>query len=373
MKRKIEVIDFLRGIAILAIVIIHIVAFRDRDFFISEYIHSPFLFTLREILQFAVITIVLCSGFSLYNSNKNLSFKKKDLHRFFLKRVFRLLIPWWVFLAIFFAIHSFLNFCLNLNFIDLTFEFVFSSLIMVGGTGMGLIILLLLFLGLLFPLLKFLYDNYNKKIIFGLFFSVYMALFLISIFFHKIDIYNIQLEIGNLLPYLIFILILITGWSFVYMLGFLLNDYYNKHTLLKKEWKLIIGFFAGFIIFFIFYYLLNLDTSLHLNKAFISPLYLFFGLLVTFFLLTLFFAYRHFIHNHLMNFFTFFSSNSYWIYIWSILVTSIVIPFLTFFSSVDIYVRFVIASILIIFGTILLVVLQKKLIKIKMYLEKHHF
>ncbi|MBI2124247.1 acyltransferase family protein, partial [Candidatus Pacearchaeota archaeon] len=119
MEHKIEAIDYLRALSVLAIIIIHVIAWHDSSIS-TEYTQSSFLFKLRDFLQFSVVTLIICSAFSVYVSNKKISFKPEEIGTFYKKRIKRLLFPWWMFLIIFFSAHAIIKLVFNAEFIDLS-------------------------------------------------------------------------------------------------------------------------------------------------------------------------------------------------------------------------------------------------------------
>lgn len=371
MKHKIEAIDYLRGLSILAIIVIHVLAWHDVGM-LTEYTKLPFLFNLRDLLQFSVVTVIICSGFSLYLTNNQISLKPKELAMFYQKRIKRLLFPWWIFLIIFFSIHIIIKYLFNIELIDLSKQYILSSFLMLGGIGFGWLVLVMLILTLLFPFLKYLYDNVNKKLLF----STMAIAYLISMFwFNKnpLNILNFQIDAINNFFLITMVIPFIIGWSMIYMVGFLLEQFYNEHPSIRQELQLTFGFIGMFIVIQVVYNFLKLERLLHLNKYPPSPYYLSFGLMATFILLTIFFSYKHFIHEHLKRFLSFVSSNSYWLFMWNALTISLIIPFLSMFNFINVYFKLVVDIVLNIIGVTLLVLLQKKLIKIEMHLEKHHF
>ncbi|MBW2994903.1 acyltransferase [Candidatus Woesearchaeota archaeon] len=362
MQHKIEAIDYLRGLSILAIIVVHVLAWHDISV-LTEYTRVPALFNLRDVLQFSVVTIVICSGFSLYMKHQ----KIKNINSFYTHRLKRLLFPWWIFLAVFFSVHLIIKFIFKTELIELSQDYVLSSFLMMGGIGIGWLILLILTLTVLYPLLKYLYDNVNKRLLF----SLSAIFYLISIFVFNINpiaIHEMRFDI-SIIPLAITFII---GWSIVYMIGFSLEQFYNYHPSIKKELRLTFGFVALYFLVRIVHNIFNLNKQLYLNKYPPSPYYLTFGLAITFVLLSLFFSYKHFIHAHLKKLLAFFSSNSYWLFMWNALTLSFTIPFLAMFEF-NIYFKLIIAIVLNVAGVTLLVKLQKKLIKIEMHLEKHHF
>jgi len=371
MNPKNESIDYLRGLAIVAIIVIHILAWHDNSI-LTEYTKMPLLFNLRNLLQFSVVTLVVCSGFSLYLTHKELSLKPNELLAFYKKRIKHLLIPWWIFLAIFFIIHTIIKYTFKIELVDLSKKNIISSFLMAGGIGFGWLILLMLMLTFLFPFLKYLFENVDKKVLFSIMTVAYIGSILL---FNKnyFNILNYGIYDIKFIPLITFVIPFIIGWSIIYTVGFSLNHFYNEHPSIKKELHLTFGFIVSFIAIDFIYYFKGFERVLYLSKYPPSPYYLSYGLMATYILLTIFFSYRHVIHIYFKRFLSFFSSNSYWLFMWNGLTLSLIIPFLKVFNFSNIYVKLIFDIILNFIFVYVLVFLQKKLIKIEMHLTSHHF
>ena len=370
MEHKTEVIDYLRGLSILSIIVIHVIAWHDNAIF-TVYTKVPALFNLRDFLEFSVVTIVICSGFSLYLAYKP-SLNFKDLLHFYKKRFKRILMPWWIFLIIFFSIHYIIKLIFGLELIELSRNYILSSFFMIGGIGFGWLVLLMLVLSFLFPFLKYLYKNYNRSI---LFITVTIAYVLSLIIFEiePIHVFHLSLDSISIVSLIIFAIPFVLGWSIIYLVGFLLEELYNKPQFIRKVSQLTLVFIGLFILVNIIFSIFNLDKHMYLNKYPPTPEFLSFGLMGTFMLLTLFFSCKHFIHAHFKKPLSFFSSNSYWLFMWNALTLSFVIPFLSLFEFNNIFLRLIIAIIFNVLGVSLLVLLQERSIKIAMRFKNTTF
>ena len=361
MKHKVEVIDYLRGFSILAIIIIHVIAWHDNAIF-TVYTKSPALYNLRDYLEFSVVTIMICSGFSLYISHGKLSLNFKDLLHFYKKRFQRLLIPWWTFLTIFFSIHYIIKIIFGLELIDLSRKYILSSYFMVGGIGFGWLVLLMLVVTLLFPFLKYLHTKVNKIVLFNVLIISYVSSLIIFDIEH-IHVFHLNLDSISISSFIILMIPFILGWSIAYMIGFSLAQHYNTPQFMNKMLGATIGFIVLFISVNVIYTILDLDKHLYLNKYPPTPEFLSFGFMATFILIILLFSCKMFIHEHLQKLLSFFSSNSYWLFMWNALTLSFFIPFLALFEFNNIFVRLIIAIVLNIMGVSLLVLVQNRFIK----------
>lgn len=365
MHHKIEVIDYLRGLSLIAIIIIHVIGLNDTSL-ISEYSKLPILFALRDILQVAVITIIICSGFSIYLTQRNLQLSCGSVIPFYKKRFKRLLLPYWYFLIIFFAIQYLIKWIFGKELVTLSKSYILSSFLMMGGIGIGWLVLLMLIIMLFFPFINYFYNRFNKLNVFIITIILYLLSYLLSITYH-FDIFNLKFEIISLI---FFSATFIFGWSLVYMLGFYLEELYNNHLSLKKELRITLFLIALFASINLLYKYLGMDIFLYKNKYPPTPYYLSMGLMFTFIFLTIFFLYKRIIHKHIRKTLEFFSNNSFWAFLWNALTVTLISPIL-FFQNI--YLRFIIELLLNFLFVIFLVTIQKRFIKMKIFSDKHHF
>ena len=131
-KHRDEVIDYLRGMAIILIILAHTLSPRT-VLSASVYISNPILYSLYQGIHFMVVIIVIASGYSLYRSHPKLEMKAKDILFFYGHRIRRLLLPWWYFCAAYFAIHYLISLIFGTSLIDLSYGRVFRSLFLLAG------------------------------------------------------------------------------------------------------------------------------------------------------------------------------------------------------------------------------------------------
>jgi peptidoglycan/LPS O-acetylase OafA/YrhL len=371
MEHRIEAIDYLRGLAILLVIIIHIIAIQDITS--TDYTNSELLYNLRNLFQFCVITLVVCSGFSLYIANKDLKLRPKELLVFYNKRLKRLLLPYWLFLLFFIAVHYLLRLATGVQLENISLKYLTESILFIGGiSGLRFLIAAMVMLTLLFPFLKALYDRFNKLTLFTVLTLAYIAT--VAVFrYLPIDIWTAEWQSLGVIQVINFSLCFVLGWSIAYMLGFMIEKYYKDLSSIKREIQLTALFIVLFVAARIALDLLHTSNGMVLNKYPPSPYYLSYGIMMTFALLTLFFRYKHFMHKITKHFFDFFSTNSYWLFLYSALTISIISPIVRETRIGNIYIRFFVDVVLNLVGVVLLVLLQKKLIKAEMSFEKHHF
>jgi peptidoglycan/LPS O-acetylase OafA/YrhL len=179
MKQRVAEIDYLRGIAMFGMILIH-----TSYYFLSDKI-ALFLWNWS---QFAVPVFIFCSGF--------LFFKKSAVSydfNYFKKRFIRLLIPFYIFLpfflvAVFFREPS-----------KLSFNYVFSSILTIGGVDITWLVLLFLQFAILMPIIQVIF-NKNKST----FFSILTISFISSIIFLNQHL-NISYKFYMCLPWLLIV------------------------------------------------------------------------------------------------------------------------------------------------------------------------
>lgn len=143
-----KTIDNLRGLAMLAMIIIHATAYFLRD---------KITLFIWDSLQWAVPVFLFCSFYLYYNKVK--TFDKENILPYFKKRFSRLLIPYYVFLLVYFLLVYFLDpRKFNLNYFS-------ANVFLYGGLDLNWLPLLFFYLSFLMPLLLLLE---KKKIWFNL-------------------------------------------------------------------------------------------------------------------------------------------------------------------------------------------------------------
>lgn len=149
MKRD-QNIDNLRGLAMFGMIVIHAV---------SYYLRNRTTLLLWDNLQWVVPVFFFSSFYLFFLKTKEI--KKEDLLPFFKKRFFRLLLPYFVFLAIYF----FLVFFFQKNLFNL--KFFLANVFLYGGLSFNWITLIFLYFSILLPLVW--YAKRNKIIYWSIF------------------------------------------------------------------------------------------------------------------------------------------------------------------------------------------------------------
>lgn len=192
-------IDILRGVGIIAMILIHITAWHRSDLLASS---------LWNVSQFAVQSFIFCSGYLFFLKERS----GKTIHtlNYFMKRAARLLSPYYVFLV----------FYLPLEFIEspgrFSWEYVLKSATLTGGTDLNWIILLFLVLSVLMPILLGLLRKHR------LLFYAYVILAALS----SILFMNLELKNYKFIMWLPWSLIILFSWLFTKLQGRVTTFYF---------------------------------------------------------------------------------------------------------------------------------------------------
>ncbi|HSW48444.1 MAG TPA: acyltransferase [Candidatus Saccharimonadales bacterium] len=297
-KRNLE-IDILRGIAMITVILIH-----TSYYFIND---KTALFLWRWS-QFAVPVFIFCSAYIFFQNTKQLNFE------YLKKRIFRLLKPYYIFLLFFFPVIYFVNpQILNLNYI-------FQSLLTIGGVDVSWLVLLFMYLTIIFPLISLCFEK--NKYLFWAYSFLSFASSILLIFYKLTFSYK---------------LIFWLPWSIVALFALFFVKFEARSKILK-----ITSFICG-IIFVSFYFLLS---RINHNLGFIENKYppnIYFLSYGLFSIMILYFLSKIIIPNkRTTSMISFFSKNSYPIFFIHYIFLILFSPYLktlnlnwfTFFSSI---------------------------------------
>lgn len=289
--KRLDFIDDIRGISIFATVLIHTNVY---------FLHNKIAYNLIELTQFAVVAFIFCSSYLYYLKDKVESLPLFWQH--FFKRLRRLFIPYYIFLAVYF-LFTFLK-----EPHKLTPNYIFQNLTLTGGIDFNWLVLLFIQLAILMPFFSFLRRRYV-----GVLYLYILVGIVSSIVFLKYT------------PHPLYRTIMWLPWSLVVIY----TMYFEK---IRMNSVLFWGLTASFFIIFLFtqqFVLVPLGHSLRMYDNKYPPniyhlSYCLAGLNILYFLSQkgLFVFVRRFIH--------FLSRYSYEIYFLHILVIYVVTVFFHF-------------------------------------------
>jgi len=373
MKNRIEVIDYLRAISILAIILLHLILptmYNPQTIYSSNNV----LFVLWTFLNLLVISLIICSGFSLYVSHPKLKIRKKDLTEFYGERLKRILIPFIVFSLISLVMYIFLK----IFFMDILkvmtnnnapFQILNFFMIPIGWIFLKWIIGLILLLTILFPFLKWIYHKKIKALIIILLLYIINYIIYIQNPIHANEFLNRSFSLfQGFFSGIIFIL----GWSLVYFVGFYLADHYSKKTSRKTKVYLSLTSIFIFIAVFLVYRGFGLSMNLSQNKYPLSPYFLSLGLTLTVIILNVLSVVKKSFPRFIKKTLDFFSYNSFWIYLWSLLVF-VFVAYFFLQLSLNVYLKLSLEFLSVCILVSIFVFLQKWIIKKGIWFEDHYF
>src|SRR5258706_3120409 len=137
-------IDFLRASGIIAVIAIHTYSYNltnRTNFLIWNYLH------------FIIVAFIFCSGYVLFNKFTKPISEVKSLGKWYLKRVQRLLWPFYLYFIIHFSFFYFLPKYFSGLGMQRSGNFIFQSLMLTGGINLNWLPLLFIELAILFPFL----------------------------------------------------------------------------------------------------------------------------------------------------------------------------------------------------------------------------
>ncbi len=141
---RLDFIDDIRGVSIFATILIH-----TNVYFLANKI----AYTLIELGQFAVVAFIFCSSYLYYQKDRVESLPL--FWRHLLKRLKRLIIPYYIFIAIYF-VFTYLK-----EPHKLTPLYIFQNLTLSGGLDFNWLVLLFIQLAILMPFFSFLRRKYK--------------------------------------------------------------------------------------------------------------------------------------------------------------------------------------------------------------------
>jgi len=140
-KNRSLLIDFFRGSALITIIFIHSLV---------PYLSQPDIHKWWNWAQYAVQIFVFCSAYVFFSHEIT---KKEKLFPYFIRRIKRLLLPYFIFLA------SFIFILLIIKPNTLSISYLFQSALLIGGVDVNWLVVLFIELTVVFQLIK----TFGKK------------------------------------------------------------------------------------------------------------------------------------------------------------------------------------------------------------------
>jgi len=324
-RRRDEAIDYLRGISIMLIIVSHVMTPRTALMGMF-YTSNSIIASIYESISFVVPVILILSGYSLYKSHSDLRFKVMDFISFYFHRARRLLLPWWCFCAVYFAVHYLLGALFGVSLISLSRDYMLHTFfIWKGGMVYGWLILLMLVFAFFFPFYKLISDKVGTARLLGFLLLMFAICHLYYFYSPATDIDPVVRIPFESQPRIMlsYAGLHLFGWSFLYVAGFSMVSFFRKRFQIMEEAKLAVFSFLMAVLGAGVLFNTGLPTTLIYSKFPPNFMFVGYGLFMFCSMMIFFFTYKREIHRHLKNFFMFFSVNSLWIYLWHILAIDI--------------------------------------------------
>lgn len=209
MKKRLFEIDDIRGISILAMILVHTNVY---------FMRNSISYTLMEISQFAVVAFIFCSAYLFFQKKQEYSWKTFFLHLW--KRAKRLVIPYWLFFAVYYV------FLLLKEPHKLTGFYLLQNIFAFGGLDFNWLVLLFIQMAVLMPLVSYMAEKRKKLLI------IYSALALIS-----------SLIFLKYTPLSYYRLIMWLPWSLVLIYTFYFDRMWNNKKIFFWMTLLFVGLF----------------------------------------------------------------------------------------------------------------------------------
>ncbi|MBI3619910.1 acyltransferase [Candidatus Roizmanbacteria bacterium] len=278
-------LDFLRGIAILVMIFIHSLAY---------YLSRPAVFTLWNYSHFVVPVFIFVSSTLFFQKDRPASWPQTL--SYIKKRLFRLLLPYYIFLAFLFGLYFIFEKT------HLTGDFIFRSLLVIGGVDINWMVLLFLLTAIIMPLLSYLACKRR------LFFNAVGAVSVVSTVFLLFYRVAFDYRVAMLLP-----------WLTVVFFGYYF-PLWQRQKKIKFVLPILIGIHLGTYILLKY---LHLSLVLFDNKYPPNIYYLSYGLSVTI-VLNYFINSKAFLSLPVKRLLNFISKNSYSVFFIHFLVIYII-------------------------------------------------
>lgn len=276
-NKRVYLIDFLKGLAIIFLITIHV---------LSNHLDKIYIFFIWNYLHFVVVIFVFSSGYLFALSLKNNFLDIKNTIFWLKKRIFRLLFPYYFFLAFHYLLWIIFPQFFQGYGLKKEMGFILSSIFLYGGVDYNWFVLLFVFFTILSPLIAI---SLRKKLVFLI---IFLLSFTISLFF---SFYKFS--------YSYFKWVMVWSWLFIFYLGiieYLLEEKLNKKQLIFMDFTLI---FIWAIILYTF-----TKNKSHIvfteNKYPPNLIYFSYGLIVNFFIIAFIrlFQWQNFLVKNIINF-----------------------------------------------------------------------
>lgn len=219
--QRIESVDLIRGLAILVMILLHTNAY---------FLKNPISFFTWDWGQFAVPLFIFCSSYVFFKKNYQFA-NTLGLFKFIKKRILRLLVPYYLFVAFFLIL------LLTKEPQKLSLKYLLSSLTINGGIDINWLVLLFVYFSIIMPFTQWAYQKKRALFYSFLSFSFFSS---VVFMFYRPD-FNYRL-------------IMWLPWSLLIIISLYIYKFENNN-------KLMLLGFAGSLILFITSRLIQINLN----------------------------------------------------------------------------------------------------------------
>jgi hypothetical protein len=228
---RLDFVDMLRGLAIVVMILLHTNAY---------FLKNPISFFTWDWGQFAVPVFIFCSSYVFFQKQYVFA-SVEDFFQYIKKRIIRLLVPYYIFVVVYFGLIYFQNPA------KLSTKYILQTLTLTGGIDINWLVLLFIYFIFIMPFIQLI----NKR---KLLFVVYSLLSVIVSFLliFNSNFLNLNYRYTMWLP-----------WTLLIVANYFMVKY-------EKNKKVVFGIFSVnvfiFVILYFFQKYLGHSTVQYYNK-----------------------------------------------------------------------------------------------------------
>ena len=261
---------------------------------ILAHVNPPF--TIFQLRNFDVPLMVFISGYLF--GNKNQTFKSiTDFTSYLWKRFFRLVVPVWIFLSIFYSIQYFFPLSFKINYTQFP-DIMISSYLLLDGFGYVWIIRIFLMIAILGPLFTNFIKNKWQLLIY---YTIYEMVVQYSTDLFQPDVQKYFNQFGT--------------YSLGFLIFFMLGAQYRNYDIMSKKVLFIISTLISFGGFAYFKFHLGAPFDIGALKYPPHSFYVFYAISI----FSIIFYIKPIIQKLNTPILNFIGSSTIWIYLWHIL------------------------------------------------------
>jgi hypothetical protein len=229
---RLDFIDMLRGLAIVVMILLHTNAY---------FLKNPISFFTWDWGQFAVPVFIFCSSYIFFQKQYVFT-SVEDFFRYVKKRIIRLLIPYYIFVVVYFGLIYFQNPA------KLTIKYILQTITLTGGIDINWLVLLFIYFIFIMPFIQLISKKQLVFIIYSLLSVIFSFILILKSKFLNLDyrfvmwlpwslliianFFMVKYEKNKRIVFSIFlinVIVFVVLYFFQKYLGHSTVQYYNKY------------------------------------------------------------------------------------------------------------------------------------------------